>query len=77
LTLAGNKNRLPEVLLGQWVKTAWNGIFSESLVKGFKIFSTSNSMRVTQVDFLFYKNNEENPFSSEKGGGNDYLRMCL
>jgi hypothetical protein len=77
LTLAGNKNRLPEVLLGQWVKTAWNGIFSESLVKGFKIFCASNSMKGTQVDFLSCKNNEENPSSSDKGGGNDYLEIHL
>jgi hypothetical protein len=36
LTLAENKNRPPEVLLGQCVMTAWNDIFSESLVKQFK-----------------------------------------
>jgi hypothetical protein len=77
LILAENKNRVPEILLGQWAQTAWNGIFSESLVKGFKIFYASNSLKGTHVDFLSYKNNEENPSSSDKGGGNDYLGMCL
>jgi len=77
LTLAWNKNRPPEVLLGQWVKTAWNGIFSESLVKGFIIFCESNSMKGTQADFLSYTYHEENPSSSDKSGGNDYIAMCL
>jgi hypothetical protein len=45
--------------------------------KGFKIFYASNSTKETQVDFPSYKNNEENPSSSDKGGGSDYLGMCL
>jgi hypothetical protein len=64
-------------MLGQWIKTVRNGIFSESLVKGFKIFCASSSMKGTQVDFLSYKNNEENTSSNNKGGSNDYLGMCL
>jgi hypothetical protein len=78
-TLAGNKNRPLEILLGQWVKTlpGRNDIFSESLVKGSKKFCVSNSMKGTQGDFICYKNHEENPSSSDKSGGSDYLATCL
>jgi hypothetical protein len=35
-TPAGNIRRPSEALLGQWIKTAWDGISPESIVKGFK-----------------------------------------
>jgi hypothetical protein len=61
----------------QWVKTAWNDIFSESLVKGFKKFRASKDMNGNQDDALSYKNHKKYPFYSDESGGSDYLAMCL
>jgi hypothetical protein len=36
LTPAGNIRRPSEALLGQWIKTAWDDILPESIIKGFK-----------------------------------------
>jgi hypothetical protein len=36
LTPAGNIRRLSEALLGQWIKTAWDDISPETIVKGLK-----------------------------------------
>jgi hypothetical protein len=47
LTPAGSI-RSSEALLGQWIKTAWDDISPESIVKGFKKCCVSNYMNGTE-----------------------------
>jgi hypothetical protein len=41
---AGKIRRPSEALLGQWIKTAWDEISQESIVRGFKKCCVSNNM---------------------------------
>jgi hypothetical protein len=52
LTSAGNIRRPSEALLGQWIKTAWDDILPESIVKGLKKCCVSNDMNGTEDDVL-------------------------
>jgi hypothetical protein len=47
LTPAGNIRRPSEALLEQWMKTAWDVISPESIIKGFKKCCMSNDMNGT------------------------------
>jgi hypothetical protein len=48
LTPAGNIRRPSEALPGQWIKTAWDDILPESIIKGFKKCCVSNDTNQTQ-----------------------------
>jgi hypothetical protein len=50
LTPAENIRRPSEALLGQWIKTAWDDISPESIVKWFKKCCVSNDMNGTEDD---------------------------
>jgi hypothetical protein len=51
--------RPSEALLGQWIKTAWDDISPESIVKGFRRCCVSNDMNGTEDDVLWEEDHEE------------------
>jgi hypothetical protein len=71
LTPAGNIRRPSEALFGQWIKTAWDDISPESIVKGFKKCYMSNDMNGTEDDVLWEDDHEENSSSSDESAGSD------
>jgi hypothetical protein len=52
LTPAGNIRRPSEALFGQWIKTVWDDISPESIIKWFKKCCVSNDMNGTEDDVL-------------------------
>jgi hypothetical protein len=64
LTPAGNI-RPSEAVLGQWIKTAWDDISPESIVKGFKKCCVSNDTNGTEDDALWEEDHEENSSNDE------------
>ena len=63
MTLAG---RLCEALLGHWIKTAWNDISQESILKGLKKCYVSCSMN--RADALWKIMEQEFSSSDESVG---------
>jgi hypothetical protein len=57
LTPTGNIRR---PYLGQWIKTAWDDMSPEPIVKGFKKCCMSNNMNGTDDDVLWEEGHEEN-----------------
>jgi hypothetical protein len=71
LTPAGNIRRPSEALHGQWIKTAWDDISPESIIKGFKKRCLSNDMNGTEDDVLWKEDHEENSSSSGESVDSD------
>jgi hypothetical protein len=71
LTPAGNIRRPSEAPLGQWIKSAWDDISPESIVKGFKKCCVSNDMNATEDDVLLEEDHEENSPSSDESVDSD------
>jgi hypothetical protein len=68
---AGNIRRSSEALLGQWIKTAWDNISPESIIKGFEKCCVSNDMNGTEDDVLWEEDHEENSSSSDESVDSD------
>jgi hypothetical protein len=60
-----------EALLGQWIKTAWDDISPQFIVKGFKKCRVQNNMTGTEDDVLCKGDYEENYSSSDESADSD------
>jgi hypothetical protein len=76
--LSGNCPQTPaenirpsEALLGQWIKTAWDDISPESIVRGFKKCCVSNDVNGIEDDVLWEEDHEENSSSSDESVDSD------
>jgi hypothetical protein len=71
LTPVRNIRRPSEALLGQWIKTAWDDISPESIVRGFKKCCVSNDMNGTEDHVLWEEDHEENSSSGYESVDSD------
>jgi hypothetical protein len=53
------------------IKTAWDDISPDSIIKGFKKCCVSNSMNGTEDDVLWEEDHEENSSSSDESVDSD------